>query len=445
MSPELPEIAGFPILPRSFAEAAGRGLLDSPAMTDRGPILGVDLGEKRIGLAISDPDGSIAFPAGFVASHGRKRDLAALHEIVAQRDVARIVVGLPIHLDGRPSPGSEAARRFAAALGELTGLPVDLLDERWTSRAAERSLSESKGGRKRRRAVRRSRAAPLDLARARGWRRNRRETRCSQPSRRSPTRSASRPDPHPEPAPDPPLPANLAAPAQRPPRSTGAKSESSQFQTVPGLLFRFFRLLNIDSSRPPGVLSRPVLGPSRRGAESFRGPPAATPSGPPLSVPVGLIVEVSENAPKTPAALTILATAGGAGYAPVAPGTFGSAVGVALYALLSVLSPLLFTLTVTTLLFIGIWAADGAERVFGKKDDGRIVIDEVVGQLIALTPLLVAGFLLFRLFDIWKPGPVGWAERRFAGGVGVMLDDVVAGALAGLCVTPLVWIWGSGA
>jgi phosphatidylglycerophosphatase A len=168
---------------------------------------------------------------------------------------------------------------------------------------------------------------------------------------------------------------------------------------------------------------------------------------------------VSENAPKTPAALTILATAGGAGYAPVAPGTFGSAVGVALYAPLSVLSPLLFTLTVTALLFLGIWAADGAERVFGKKDDGRIVIDEVVGQLIALTPLLVfaepsasrslpllvAGFLLFRLFDIWKPGPVGWAERRFAGGAGVMLDDVVAGVLAGRCLTPLVWIWGSGA
>ena len=123
------------------------------------------------------------------------------------------------------------------------------------------------------------------------------------------------------------------------PRTIEAKSESPQFQVVPGSLFHFFRLLNIDSTRLPGVLSAPVLGPSRRGAESFRGPPAATPSGPPLSVPVGLIVEVSENAPKTPAALTILATAGGAGYAPVAPGTFGSAVGVALYAPLSVLSP----------------------------------------------------------------------------------------------------------
>ena len=83
------------------------------------------------------------------------------------------------------------------------------------------------------------------------------------------------------------------------------------------------------------------------------------------------------------------------------------------------------------------------------------MIDEVVGQLIALAPLLCfadragvtslallgAGFLLFRFFDIWKPGPVAWAERRFAGGAGVMLDDVVAGALAALVMTPLTLFW----
>ena len=99
-------------------------------------------------------------------------------------------------------------------------------------------------------------------------------------------------------------------------------------------------------------------------------------------------------------------------------------------------------------------AADRAEVAFGTKDDGRIVIDEVVGQLIALFPLLglsagsaarqalllAAGFLVFRLFDIWKPGPVRWAERRFEGGVGVMLDDVVAGILAAVVMTPLAAI-----
>jgi len=147
----------------------------------------------------------------------------------------------------------------------------------------------------------------------------------------------------------------------------------------------------------------------------------------------------------------ILATAGGAGYAPIAPGTFGSAVGVALFAILSALPPLLFFLTTAALLALGTWAADRAEQFFGRKDDGRIVIDEVVGQLIALAPLLFcahltgiytcallgAGFLLFRLFDIWKPGPAAWAERHFEGGAGVMLDDIAAGALAALVLTPL--------
>lgn len=95
---------------------------------------------------------------------------------------------------------------------------------------------------------------------------------------------------------------------------------------------------------------------------------------------------------------------------------------------------------------VGIWAASRTERVYDREDDGRIVIDEVVGQLVALAPLaatageevslgrifvwVVTGFVAFRVFDIAKPGPVRWAERRFEGGVGVMADDVVAGLLA---------------
>jgi phosphatidylglycerophosphatase A len=102
------------------------------------------------------------------------------------------------------------------------------------------------------------------------------------------------------------------------------------------------------------------------------------------------------------------------------------------------------------LLAAGIVAADAAERIYGHADDGRIVIDEVVGQLLALAPvpllapdaprsplLLATGFFAFRLFDIWKPGPVRWAERRFEGGKGVMFDDVCAGLLAGACVALL--------
>jgi phosphatidylglycerophosphatase A len=104
---------------------------------------------------------------------------------------------------------------------------------------------------------------------------------------------------------------------------------------------------------------------------------------------------------------------------------------------------------VVALLAAGIWAAGEVERASGLEDDGRIVIDEIVGQLIGLAPLLrdpenlrslpwlVTGFVAFRVFDVWKPGPVRWAERRFSGGMGVMLDDVVAGGFTALLVIAL--------
>jgi phosphatidylglycerophosphatase A len=137
----------------------------------------------------------------------------------------------------------------------------------------------------------------------------------------------------------------------------------------------------------------------------------------------------------------LVATAIGAGYAPVVPGTFGSAVGVLAFLALDGLGPWLYVLATLGLLSLGIWAADTVEREFGRKDDGRIVIDEVVGQLITYAPLvflgvrvgwpwLVTGFVAFRVFDIWKPGPARRAEEAFAGGAGVMLDDVVAGLAA---------------
>jgi phosphatidylglycerophosphatase A len=151
----------------------------------------------------------------------------------------------------------------------------------------------------------------------------------------------------------------------------------------------------------------------------------------------------------------LVATAGGVGYAPAAPGTCGSAVGVVLYLLLADLGALLFGVTLLGLAFLGIWASDEAERAFERKDDGRIVIDEVVGQLLTLAPLvalapasalrsppwLLAGFLLFRLLDIWKPAPVAWAERSFVGGAGVMMDDVFAGILGGLLLSiAVLWV-----
>jgi len=148
----------------------------------------------------------------------------------------------------------------------------------------------------------------------------------------------------------------------------------------------------------------------------------------------------STGAGPGPWLLLCAATGAGAGFAPIAPGTAGAAVGVALFWLLVGLGPWLYALALLALLSLGIRAADAAERAYGRKDDGRIVIDEVVGQLLALAPLsaageaagwfpVVTGFVAFRVFDVWKP-PLARRAERLGGGAGVMLDDVVAGACA---------------
>jgi len=141
-----------------------------------------------------------------------------------------------------------------------------------------------------------------------------------------------------------------------------------------------------------------------------------------------------------------VATGAGSGFAPIAPGTVGSALGIAIFVLFSPVGPALYALSWAALLALGVWAADGAERIYGP-DDGRIVIDEVVGQLLTLAPLLLWGgvslaalvtaFVTFRVLDVWKPGPVGWAERHFEGGMGVMADDVLAGAIGALLMGAL--------
>jgi len=108
-----------------------------------GRVLGIDLGERRIGLAISDEERKLAFPAGALERSGLARDLAALRALASERGATRIVVGLPLHLDGREGVGARAARDFARALGEATALPVELLDERLTTVEAERALREA--------------------------------------------------------------------------------------------------------------------------------------------------------------------------------------------------------------------------------------------------------------------------------------------------------------
>jgi len=106
-------------------------------------VLALDLGMRRIGLAISDPDAVFAFPLCTLETRGRNRDIETLRQVIAEHEVKRVVIGLPLHLDGRAGPEADAAREFARALAEQTGLHVDTLDERWTTVEAERALRET--------------------------------------------------------------------------------------------------------------------------------------------------------------------------------------------------------------------------------------------------------------------------------------------------------------
>ncbi len=141
----------------------------------------------------------------------------------------------------------------------------------------------------------------------------------------------------------------------------------------------------------------------------------------------------------------VVATAAYSGYVPVAPGTAGSLVGLAVFALVRALGgPEIEVATIIAVVAVGIWAASEAERHFGRSDPGAIVIDEVAGMLVTLCWLPVSwggaliGFLAFRAFDIVKPFPARSAER-LPRGWGVMADDIVAGVYAHLVLRLLAW------
>ena len=135
----------------------------------------------------------------------------------------------------------------------------------------------------------------------------------------------------------------------------------------------------------------------------------------------------------------LIATAGGAGYSPVAPGTCGTAVAVPLAWLAGGLPTWAFAAVTTGIILVGIVAAELADRTWDTHDSGRIVIDEVAGYFVSLLLVdrtrpgfLLLGFVAFRLFDIVKPPPVRAIDRRMPGGAGVVLDDVAAGVFAAL-------------
>ena len=158
--------------------------------------------------------------------------------------------------------------------------------------------------------------------------------------------------------------------------------------------------------------------------------------------------------------LSLAITTVGVGYLPLAPGTWGSAVGVLIYiGFISVRDHFVvgerllvanifhytiyagFLVCLTVLSLFGIWASGRSTELFGNTDPSQAVIDEVVGQLVTFVlfpfwiswPFILAGFLLFRLFDIWKPYPIDDLQV-LPGGLGICADDLVAGVYAGVCL-----------
>jgi phosphatidylglycerophosphatase A len=153
----------------------------------------------------------------------------------------------------------------------------------------------------------------------------------------------------------------------------------------------------------------------------------------------------------------------GVGYLPLAPGTWGSMVGVLIYlgagfvdaiwdhhwsvqhnlnaAQAGAISHVFMAIVLLILCLVGIWAAGRSTDLFGNSDPSQAVVDEVMGQLITFLfipfttswKLILAGFLLFRLFDIWKPYPIR-AFESMPGGLGICADDIVAGVYAGICL-----------
>ena len=142
-----------------------------------------------------------------------------------------------------------------------------------------------------------------------------------------------------------------------------------------------------------------------------------------------------------------VATVFGVGYAPIAPGTFGSAAGLLLWWLLPA-SATAQAAAIVVIFVAGSWGGNVAERHFGRTDPGQVVIDEVMGMLITLflNPVgwigALAGFLLFRVFDVIKPYPANRLERLH-GGIGVMADDGMAAVYANLVLrAALYWVIG---
>tara|TARA_B110000444_G_scaffold98556_1_gene93460 strand:+ start:1293 stop:1766 length:474 start_codon:yes stop_codon:yes gene_type:complete len=144
----------------------------------------------------------------------------------------------------------------------------------------------------------------------------------------------------------------------------------------------------------------------------------------------------------------LLAFGFGAGLSPKAPGTVGTVVAVLIYLALPSMPLVIYTGLIVLSFVFGIWICGKTAEDLGVHDHGGIVWDEFVGYWITMFMApsglvwVLLGFVLFRLLDIFKPWPIKWADKELAGGLGIMLDDVLAGIMAALCIQALVVLIG---
>ena len=133
---------------------------------------------------------------------------------------------------------------------------------------------------------------------------------------------------------------------------------------------------------------------------------------------------------------TFIATGFGIGALPFAPGTWGSLEGVLLYLLFSSLSLCWYLILTVAVILLGVVCCHFTVKAWNQEDPQQLVIDEIAGFLVTMIAVparvqwIVLGFILFRFFDIWKPWPISWLEKKIPGGLGVMIDDIAAGMIA---------------
>lgn len=137
----------------------------------------------------------------------------------------------------------------------------------------------------------------------------------------------------------------------------------------------------------------------------------------------------------------------GSGALPYAPGTWGTIAAIPIYLLLQNLAVIPYIIIVLLASLVGIWLCDVTEKATGIHDDSRIVWDEICGYLLTMLAApkgwmwIIIGFVLFRIFDIWKPWPIRWVDKHAPGGLGVMVDDLLAAIYALMLIQAFFYLF----